>query len=78
MTSLGNLGLVLIALNEDFQRMRFQKIQDTLKLKEILTNAGVGYLKVEGSIMISLKTTRSLTSSRIRTDWLSPPCTIIF
>ena len=47
-------------LNEEFQRMRFQKIQDTLKLKEILTNAGVGYLKVEGSIMISLKTTRSL------------------
>ena len=50
---------MLISLNEDFQRMRFQKIQAILNLKEIVTNAGVGYLKVEGSIMISLKATRS-------------------
>ena len=39
--------------------MIFQKIQAILNLKEIVTNAGVGYLKVEGSIMISLKATRS-------------------
>ena len=58
-TRLGNLGVVLISLNEDFQRMRFQKIQAILNLKEIVTNAGVGYLKVEDSIMISLKATRS-------------------
>ena len=58
-TSLGNLGVVLISLNEDFQRMIFQKIQAILNLKEIVINAGVGYLKVEGSIMISLKTTMS-------------------
>ena len=51
---------MLISLNEDFQRMRFQKIQAILNLKEIVINAGVGYLKVEGSIMISLKTTMSL------------------
>ena len=38
---------MLISLNEDFQRMRFQKIQAILNLKEIVTNAGVGYLKVE-------------------------------
>ena len=31
-----------------------------MNLKEIVTNAGVGYLKVEDSIMISLKTTWSL------------------
>ena len=30
-----------------------------MNLKEIVINAGVGYLKVEGSIMISLKTTMS-------------------
>ena len=40
--------------------MRFQKIQAILSLKEIVTNEGVGYLKVEDSIMISLKTTMSL------------------
>jgi len=39
--------------------MRFQKIQAILNLKEIVTNVVMGYLKVEDSIMISLKTTRS-------------------
>jgi hypothetical protein len=33
---------------------------ETTELKEIVTNAGVGYLTVEHSIMISLKATRSL------------------
>lgn len=39
--------------------MIFQKIQAILNLKKIVINAGVGYLKVEDSIMISLKATRS-------------------
>ena len=53
---------MLISLNEDFQRMRFQKIQAILNLKEIVTNAGVGYLKVEDSIMISLMISLKATS----------------
>ena len=42
--------------------MRFQKIQAILNLKEIVTNAGVGYLKVEDSIMISLMISLKATS----------------
>lgn len=57
---------MLISLNEDFQRMRFQKIQAILNLKEIVTNAGVGYLKVEDSIMISLKATSLLLAEQER------------
>ena len=46
--------------------MIFQKIQAILNLKEIVINAGVGYLKVEDSIMISLKATSLLLAEQER------------